>query len=437
LPVPVPTARFAAALAAVAVLALAVPDDAVVALVAGNGLVLLVGLVDGLLCAAPAAIEVRRAVPDTITLGHEGTLTWRVANPTARRQVVDIADELAPSLRAEVRRVRLRLPPESAEEVDTAVHPTRRGRFDISEISVRVRGPLGVVARQASREVPATVRVIPPFRSRDEAELRINKGRILEIGLRSAKGRGGGTEFDQLREYNVDDDVRRMDWATTARTGTPVVRTFRAERNQTVIALLDNGRVMAGRVDGVPRVEHAMDAVMCLTTVATRLGDRAGLVVFDRQVRAVVPPGTGRTQLTRINEAMFSLDPELAESDYQGAFTETLARFRRRALLVILTDLGEAAITDSLLPAMPMISRSHLVVVAAVQDPDVVRWAAAVPIDEGEAYLKAAAVDALEQRRRITARLRGTGATVVDAPPGRLAADLADAYLRVKAAGRL
>ena len=434
---PVPTARFAAALAAVAVLALAVPDDAVVALVAGNGLVLLVGLVDGLLCAAPAAIDVRRAVPDTITLGHEGTLTWRVANPTARRQVVDVADELAPSLRAEVRRVRLRLPPESAEEVDTAVHPTRRGRFDISEISVRVRGPLGVVARQASREVPATVRVIPPFRSRDEAELRINKGRILEIGLRSAKGRGGGTEFDQLREYNVDDDVRRMDWATTARTGTPVVRTFRAERNQTVIALLDNGRVMAGRVDGVPRVEHAMDAVMCLTTVATRLGDRAGLVVFDRQVRAVVPPGTGRTQLTRINEAMFSLDPELAESDYQGAFTETLARFRRRALLVILTDLGEAAITDSLLPAMPMISRSHLVVVAAVQDPDVVRWAAAVPIDEGEAYLKAAAVDALEQRRRITARLRGTGATVVDAPPGRLAADLADAYLRVKAAGRL
>ena len=134
---------------------------------------------------------------------------------------------------------------------------------------------------------------------------------------------------------------------------------------------------------------------------------------------------------------MFSLDPELAESDYQGAFTETLARFRRRALLVILTDLGEQAITDSLLPAMPMISRSHLVVVAAVQDPDVVRWAAAMPVDENEAYLKAAAVDALEQRRRITARLRGTGATVVDAPPGRLAAELADAYLRVKAAGRL
>ena len=91
--------------------------------------------------------------------------------------------------------------------------------------------------------------MFPSFRSKDEAELRINKARILEIGLRSAKGLGGGTEFDQLREYTVDDDFRRVDWAATARSGRAIVRTYRAERNQTVINLLDNGRVMAGTVD--------------------------------------------------------------------------------------------------------------------------------------------------------------------------------------------
>ena len=106
--------------------------------------------------------------------------------------------------------------------------------------------------------------------------------RLQEAGLRSARGRGGGTEFDQLREYRPDDEFRRIDWTATARTGRPIVRTYRAERNQIVIMLLDNGRVMAGRVDGVPRVEHAMDAAMMLTSVATRLGDRAGLVAFDR-----------------------------------------------------------------------------------------------------------------------------------------------------------
>ena len=156
---------------------------------------------------------------------------------------------------------------------------------------MRVSGPFGLGARQRARRLPGELRVYPPFRSRQEAELRIDKARILEVGLRSAKGRGGGTEFDQLREYTVDDEFRRIDWAATARSAKPIVRTYRAERNQTVLILLDNGRVMAGRVGDVPRVEHAMDAVMMLTTVATRLGDRCGLVAFDRRVRAVVPPG--------------------------------------------------------------------------------------------------------------------------------------------------
>jgi uncharacterized protein (DUF58 family) len=180
-----------------------------------------------------------------------------------------------------------------------------------------------------------------------------------------------------------------------------------------------------------------MDAVMMLTAVATRLGDRAGLVAFDREVRSVVPPAHGRSQLNRVTEAMYLLEPQLVESDYEAAFVETLVRYRRRALLVVLTELAEQAIADTLLPALPLVARDHLVVVASVQDPAVVAMAASSPSDPAEAYAKAAALASLEERRRMVARLRGLGITVVDAPPGRLAPALADAYLRVKATGRL
>ncbi len=215
---------------------------------------------------------------------------------------------------------------------------------------MRVDGPLGLGARQAALVVPGVLHVYPSFRSKDEAELRIRKARIIDVGLRSARGLGGGTEFDRLREYSVDDEFRRIDWAATARAGRAIVREYRAERNQTVLVLLDNGRVMAGRVDGVPRVEHAVDAVMMLTAVATGLGDRCGVVAFDREVRAVVPPGAGRAQLGRVIDALYVLEPVLAESDYAGAFTETLARFRRRTMLVLLTDLVAPAVEEWLHP---------------------------------------------------------------------------------------
>jgi uncharacterized protein (DUF58 family) len=285
------------------------------------------------------------------------------------------------------------------------------------------------------------LRVHPPFRSREEAELKIKRARVLELGIRSARGAGGGTEFEQLREYGPDDEFRRIDWTATARTGRPIVRTYRAERNQSVLVLLDNGRTMAGRVAGVPRVEHAMDAAMMLTHVANRLGDRCGLVAFDRKVRVTVPPARHVNQVSRVTEAMFALEPELSESDYTGAFAEVISRFRRRSLLVLLTDLVDQAVEDSLLPALPLITRTHLVVVGAVRDPQVVAWAAgelsAGDTPDEAAFRRAAAVESLAARRRTVARLRGAGATVVDAAPGRLSSELADAYLLVKSTGRL
>lgn len=432
---PIPTRRLAlvALVAAVVVVAL----DSVVGFFVVEGALLVVALADWALAVRPSTIDIERTLPEILGLGAEAEVVWDVANPTVRAQHVTFSDELAPSLCAGSRRARVTVPARGSVLVRTGIRPVRRGRFVISTLTVRVDGPLGLASRQAARQHRSVLRVYPPFRSREEAELRINRARILEVGLRSAQGRGGGTEFDQLREYSVDDEFRRIDWSATARAGKAIVRTYRAERNQTVISLLDNGRVMAGRVDDVPRVEHAMDAVMMLTAVASRLGDRAGLVVFDRDVRAVVAPGHGRNQLGLVTEAMYQLDPVLAESDYLGAFATTLARFRRRAMLVVFTDLVEQAVGESLLPALPLISRNHLVVVAAVQDPDVVRWAVTTPTDASGAYRKAAAVQALDERRRTTARLRGLGATVVDAPPGKLAPLLADAYLKVKATGRL
>jgi uncharacterized protein (DUF58 family) len=461
---PVPTWRLVAGAAVGSLAVLLLPVRPPLGLWVVNGLLLAGAVADWLLAVRPGELGVERELPGIVPLGAEARVTWRIGHrprprgapggqgpggpgpvdplrerlgPRGRGVRVRLADELAPSLGAVTRRVRVVVPPGGRAVAATTISPSRRGRFTPTEVVLRVEGPWGLAARQGRRRLPGVLRVYPPFDSRDEAELRVNKARILEVGLRSAQGRGGGTEFDSLREYGVDDEFRRIDWAATARSGKPIVRTYRAERNQTVLLLLDSGRTMAGRVADVPRLDHAMDAVMLLTSLATRLGDRAGLVAFDREVRAVVGPGHARDQLARVTEAMYQLQPLLVESDYRGAFAETLARFRRRAMLVVLTELAEQAVSETLLPALPLIARDHLVVVASVADPEVRGWALATPAEPGAAYRKAAAVAALADRRRTVARLRGLGAVVVDAPPGRLAPDLADAYLRVKATGRL
>jgi uncharacterized protein (DUF58 family) len=434
----VPTRRLVLVALLLSLVVAVLPGDSWTGLLVVNALLALAVTVDGLWPPGPSGIVVERELPTGVSLGGEGSVTWVLRNVSGRRLRVALADELAPSLRASTRRVRGTVAAQATLRATATLRPARRGLFRPDHVAVRVDGPLGLGALQASRSVPGELRVLPSFRSRDEAELRVRKARLLEVGMRSARGRGAGTEFDQLREYSIDDEFRRIDWAATARTSRPIVRTFRAERNQTVMMLLDNGRVMAGRVDGVPRVEHAMDAMMATTTLAAGLGDRCGLVAFDRQVRAVVPPRFGKGQLGRMVEAVYNLEPALVESDYAGAFGETLARFRRRTMLVVLTDLSEQAVNEWLVPALPLIVGDHVVVVAGVNDPDVVRWASPGSVsDPASAYRRTAAVTALAERERVVANLRRLGATVVDSRPGRLAADLADAYLHIKATGRL
>ncbi|MDW3175835.1 MAG: DUF58 domain-containing protein [Acidimicrobiia bacterium] len=426
-------ALFAALITPVVLLVDGAPWLALLGVVA---VVVLVWFLDWSLTAAPSQIGIARTVPSSVTLGRSGTLAWLVRNGSGKAASIRFAEGLAPSLRADSRRGELRLPPGRTATVETDIHPTRRGRFPLGELVIRVDGPLGFASRQQTRWIPSELRILPRFPSRAEAELRLRRSR-LDMGLRSARMRGGGSEFEQLRDFTVDDEFRKIDWSATARADRMIVKTFRTERNQTVVNILDNGRLMAGQVADVPRSEHAMDAIMAVTTVATGLGDRTGLLVFDKTVRASVPASARSTQLSRLTNAMFDIEPELAESDYRGAFTETLLRFSRRTMLIIHTELLEQTVGEFLLPALPLLTRAHVVVIAAVRDPQVEIWATTSPDSVEDAHRHAAARASLAERQRTIAELRRNGATVVDAVPGKLAARLMDHYLDVKARGRL
>lgn len=435
---PVPTVWFAALTAASGLALFAWPGRSWQALGVVEVVLALVLVVDAVACVAPRRIVVHREVDESVTLGEEVALTWQVDNRGARRARVTVTDALWPSLQADRRRVSATLRAGARLRAKAVLRPSRRGRFPLHDVTVRVEGPLRMVSRQATRGVEGGIRVMPAYPSREEVQRRIRVPRVLEVGLRSIRTSGGGTEFDQLRDYRPDDEFRRIDWPATVRLQRPIVKQYRAERNQNVVLLLDNGRVMAGTVGGVPRVEHAMDAVLGVVQAATKLGDRVGMLAFDRQVRSILVPTNGKSQLGRAAEAMFMLEPDYSESAYQAAFNYATARFRRRSLFIVLTDLVESAVEQALLPAIPIITRRHLVVVAAVQDPAVSAWAAGGAHQwASEAYREAAAVNVLHQRARATARLRAAGAIVVDAAPGKLASELVDKYLEIKASGRL
>ncbi|WP_433252366.1 DUF58 domain-containing protein [Streptosporangium sp. CA-135522] len=430
------------------------------AAMAGVALLLLALVaVDLLLAAGVRPLRFTRSGDRLVRLGESATVELIVENPGSRRARGVLRDAWPPSAGATPRHLPLDVPPGERRRLVTTLTPTRRGDREAVTVTVRTLGPLGIAARQGSHRVPWSVRVLPPFLSRKHLPAKLSRLRELE-GRHPSMIRGQGTEFDSLREYVVGDDVRSIDWRATARRNDVVVRTWRPERDRRVLIVLDTGRTSAGRVGtapvplagrmpgtggphggaavvpGWPRLDWSMDAALLLAALAARAGDRVDFLAHDRAVRAWVS-GAGRTELlsTLVN-TMAPLEAELVEADSAGMVAAVLARAKRRCLVVVLTDLNSASLEEGLLPMLPQLSSRHLVLLAAVSDPQV----AAMASGRGTAelvYDAAAAEHQTADRRRITALLRRHGVEVVDAAPEQIAPALADAYLALKAAGRL
>ncbi len=404
-------------------------------LAAIEGLLLIGVLADLVLAAGVRALRFERGGDTLVRLGEQAAVELTVANPGRRRLRADIRDAWPPSAGARPRRMRLTVPAGQRRRVDTTLTPTRRGDRRASVVTVRSHGPLGLAARQGRHQVPWTVRVLPPFASRRHLPSKLARLRELD-GQQVALIRGRGTEFDSLREYVAGDDVRSIDWRASARRNSMVVRTWRPERDRRVVLVLDTGRTSAGRVGDTPRLDSAMEAALLLAAVASRAGDRVDMLAFDRVTRASAYGLTRTNALPTLVQAMANLEPELVETDAAAMVSAVLQRVRRRCLVVVLTDLDAAAIEHGLLPRLSALTSRHLVLVGSVTDPRVAEMAAGRGRAEA-VYEAAAAERALADRRRVTAELRKRGVEVVDAGPEDLPPALTDAYLSLKATGRL
>lgn len=311
--------------------------------------------------------------------------------------------------------------------------PTRRGKLAAGPLTLRTIGPLGLAGRQYVNPANAVLTVLPPFRSRRFLPARIARLREME-GRSLLLVSGEGTEFDSLREYVRGDDVRSIDWRSTARRGETLVKTWRPERDRRIISILDCGRSSSMRIGDAPRIDSSIETTLLLAALAERSGDRLHVLARDNELRARIDPSR-RGSIHTIASALADIQPSLSQTDWVGVAGQVRRIVSNRALVVIATALDSGVVPGGLLEAIPLMNR-HTVLIAVATDPAL---AAMTELDgtSASAYEAAAAHRTLLEEKALAAHVARLGAHVVFAPPEQLPAKVADAYLDLKEAGRL
>lgn len=434
------------ALGAAGALLLRVPLP-VVAAVAGGLLALGVAWAVADLARSRAAwaagdVRLERRLPTAFALGVATEVVLVLVNGSPRAWRVAVFDAPDPSFTLEGLPKRLRLPPHSRTTVRYTVSALRRGPVSFGSTQLRCTSRGGAFDLLYEAGEPRELRVYPDFAAVAGYAWLAGDRRLAQIGIKSYAARGEGTDFRQLSEYRPGESVRHIDWKATLRHRKPIVREFQDERDQRVFFLLDCGRRM--RADdsaagpGGSHFDHALNALMLLAYVALKEGDEVGALTFGNRAgeRRDFAPRKGMGTFNALMNRLYDLQPAPVHSDYLQAAQDLVRSFPRRALVIVLTNFRDEDAPE-LQPALRLLRRTHLVVVASLRE-RILRDLAEQPLTAPADVVTTAAAHLFAQNRRDAfARIVANDTLSLDVEPSQLAAALVNRYHAVKRAGLL
>ena len=376
-----------------------------------------------------------RRVAASLAVGVPSEVQLRVVNASGLRLRCEVHDHHPASFECEGLPRTLALGPRQWAELAYQARPVARGEAKFEKAELRVFSPLTLwqITRRVGEETP--VRIYPNFRALAKYSLLATDNRLSQIGVLQVRRRGEGMEFHQLREYRQGDSQRAIDWKATSRTQRLIAREYEDEKDQRVLLVIDCGRRMAAKDDELSHFDHTLNAALLLAHVAARQGDAVGMMTMGGVSRFSEPRKSVAAVNAILNRA-YDIEPTLAVPDYELAAREIMTRVRRRALVILMTNLRDED-DDTLLRAINLLKNRHLVVLASLREAILVRALSARVDSFDRAVTHAAAADYLAQRTRVFRRIGASGVITLDVEPERLPIALVNRYLELKRGGRL
>jgi uncharacterized protein (DUF58 family) len=277
------------------------------------------------------------------------------------------------------------------------------------------------------------VKIFPDIRAVRRFDLLARKNRLSEMGLKIWRLRGREGEFERLREYRREDELRHVDWKATAKYQKLISREYTVERNQNIVFLLDCGRSMSNETDGISHLDRGLNAAIILSYIALGQGDNVSLLAFSNRMERAAGPVRGKGAIRTLIRQSFDLEPTMEASDYGLACEDLMRRQKKRALVVLITHAIDQQHLSSIGLYLRTLVSPHLFLVVFLKDVALAELAGRVPGDDVDAFHVAAAAEMMASQARRIAELRDAGILVLETLPGELSSELINQYLDLKA----
>lgn len=310
-----------------------------------------------------------------MTRGMDSAIDVTLEQPVAGARILQLGLALHETVRSAQDALFIRMPDDAPKAVVSwPCTPGERGNFRIERVYLGGVSPWGLWEHRRAVAVDGTLRVYPNMQRerKNLAAIFLNRG---VQGMHAQRYVGKGREFEQLREYVPGDSFEDIHWKATARRGKPITKMFQVERTREVYVLIDSSRLSALTLDDptsglrATNLERCINAALVLGLVAQKQGDLFGLITFDEKVNHFLKARNGRAHYSACRDAIYAVESSDQHADFAELFSFIRLNLRKRALLIILTNLSDPLLAESFTENVDLVARNHLILVNMIADP--------------------------------------------------------------------
>lgn len=317
------------------------------------------------------------------------------------------------------------------------LQPKERGEYSFGAMNVFVSTPLKLVSRKFSFQKDAMLPSYPSFIHLKRYELMALQNEFLLGGIKKIRKLGHTMEFEQIKEYVPGDDVRTINWKATSKRNQLMVNQFQDEKSQRIYMLIDKGRTMQMPFNGLSLLDYSINATMALSHIILKKSDRAGIMTFSRKTENKVPADNKSGQLKKISEALYNVNTNFAESDFNRLYQDIKFSIGQRSLILLFTNFETLDAVNRQMKYLRGIAKNHLLVVVFFKNSELQHLIQKNPENMQEIYDEIIAEKFEFEKKLIIQELRKYGIYTVYTLPENLNIEVINKYLEIKARGIL
>jgi uncharacterized protein (DUF58 family) len=382
-------------------------------------------------------VEAQRILPEKLSNGDENSVKIDVKNNYPFTISTKIIDEIPFQFQKRDFFINRKIEQRKNVFFQYLLEPKERGEYHFGSLNVYVSSPIGFVAKRFTFQKDAMLPSYPSFIHLRKYELMALQNEFLLGGIKKIRKLGHTMEFEQIKEYVQGDDLRTINWKATSKQNKLMVNQYQDEKSQRIFMLIDKGRTMKMPFKGLTLLDYSVNAVMALSHIILKKGDRAGMMTFSKKTENKVQADNKSGQLKKISEALYNIQTNFFESDFNKLYQDVKFSINQRSLILLFTNFETLDAVNRQMKYLRGIAKNHLLVVVFFKNSELQDLIHKNPENMQEIYDEIIAEKFEFEKKLIIQELKKYGIYTVYTLPENLNIEVINKYLEIKARGIL